>query len=90
MRRANGKESRQKGKHKKRRPGWHEGRAQGRVNESTMVRVVEPAFARAEAEREETSIAAKRHRSEIREWERLLDGLGRIGDVGLCLPEALL
>lgn len=80
----------QKGKDGKRPREFHRGRAQGKINESTMTEVVEPAFARAAEEQAEGKREAKRARSETRDWQRLLDSVARVGDVGLCLPDRLL
>lgn len=80
----------QKGKDGKRPRAFHRGRAQGRINESTMTGVVEPAYARAEEDRAEGERRAKRARREHRDWQEILAATGRVGSVGLCLPEALL
>lgn len=76
-RRARVRSSGQKGKDGKRPRGFHRGRAQGEINERTMVTTIEPAYARADADRDENAARAARERADREDWRGLLEQLDR-------------
>lgn len=68
----------QKGKDGKRPRRFHRGRAQGKINDQLLQRQLEPAYRRAETEREQTSAASEQARAEIDDHRALMVQLDRV------------